>query len=370
MFQVKKFLCGNLSAMDLPPALLDFIRRENIDLRNYDKSIVIPRYIRTCQRRPPTLERLQRELGTLRGFSDFPRVYALDSSVKLANTNVYTYNAQGNACRWKQAQIYGMDMSSALVVVNLDIQPNNHVLDVCCAPGAKLCMASEYVGDKGTLTGVDVSAHRLATCRSMVKRYSIPNVRLFCQDATTFDVHAPSTLFGQPLCHVNSTHSTTHKPFHAPRSLRHDPQWIDTALLYDRVMVDAECTHDGSLVHLWKQEAHGWDTLDKTLDPERLNTVTQLQRRLLAQGWAMLKPGGILIYSTCSLTRSQNEDVIAWFMHAYQGQYSIQDIWVPSDIPRVPPLANEGVEGWSKLTRLEPFVSRTGGMFLCKLYKL
>ena len=79
--------------------------------------------------------------------------------------------------------------------------------------------------------------------------------------------------------------------------------------LYDRVLVDAECTHDGSIRHLEKYATcWGWDSLERRLlDQERIQTITTLQGKLLRNGFRLLKPGGELVYSTCSLSQQQNE---------------------------------------------------------------
>ncbi|CAI5473659.1 unnamed protein product [Closterium sp. Yama58-4] len=84
------------------------------------------------------------------------------------------------------------------------------------------------------------------------------------------------------------------------------PSWWDTGVRcgkegYDKVLVDAECTHDGSLKHILKYDSWGWHTLNKRfLDPQRLSTLAALQRSLLETGFLLLKPGGRLVYSTCS----------------------------------------------------------------------
>lgn len=71
--------------------------------------------------------------------------------------------------------------------------------------------------------------------------------------------------------------------------------------LFDRVLVDAECTHDGSIKHLMKYATTwGWDTFERrVLDHDRLSTLRDLQERLLLNGFEHLKPGGRLVYSTC-----------------------------------------------------------------------
>ncbi|RUS23894.1 hypothetical protein BC938DRAFT_474447 [Jimgerdemannia flammicorona] len=86
-----------------------------------------------------------------------------------------------------------MDVSSGVAVHALELNPDDHVLDLCCAPGAKLCMIANLLASgTGTVTGVDISPHRAATCRSLVRRYKAgARARLFVADGTVFNVLAP-----------------------------------------------------------------------------------------------------------------------------------------------------------------------------------
>ena len=85
-------------------------------------------------------------------------------------------------------------MSSGAAVAALQLAEGEHCLDLCCAPGAKLCMMAEAVGPSGSVTGVDVSLPRLCTCRSsMLEKYRIPNARLFLADSRYFAVPPPRT---------------------------------------------------------------------------------------------------------------------------------------------------------------------------------
>jgi len=113
-------------------------------------------------------------------------------------------------------------------------------------------------------------------------------VRLFEADGTAFAVPPPSRLGGRVIPHSQDTDTTTTrkrqkmepvKPFWASRLLRFDDQTgSSTHALYDKVLVDAECTHDGSIAHILKYEKWGWDTFEKNfMDPHRIDTIAELQ---------------------------------------------------------------------------------------------
>ncbi|KAJ3097710.1 hypothetical protein HDU97_004594 [Phlyctochytrium planicorne] len=68
------------------------------------------------------------------------------------------------------------------------------------------------------------------------------------------------------------------KPFHTTQLLVGDPQLADPKLLYDRVLVDAECTHDGSISHLDKCDKVGWEGFEERYqDPQKMDELEELQ---------------------------------------------------------------------------------------------
>lgn len=122
---------------------------------------------------------------------------------------------------YRSGLIYGIDLSSAAAVAALEVEPHHHVLDLCSAPGAKLACIfdrmwslysnqnpSRNAGDttasgnlapfSGTVTGVDVSAHRLQACKSLCQKYCLSRVRLFLCDGSKFDTLAPSSSASEP----------------------------------------------------------------------------------------------------------------------------------------------------------------------------
>jgi 16S rRNA C967 or C1407 C5-methylase (RsmB/RsmF family) len=116
--------------------------------------------------------------------------------------------------------------------------------------------------------------------------------------------------------------------------------------LFDRVLVDAECSTDGSLKHVQKRmqkeleckiatdKVDGFGSTNKAslaqsyfvrtlASKQHLDELVDLQRRLAVSGFRLLKPGGFMVYSTCSLCVEQNEEVVEWLLKEYEGQATL-----------------------------------------------
>eukprot|EP00455_Lapot_gusevi_P020768 TRINITY_DN21959_c0_g1_i2.p1 TRINITY_DN21959_c0_g1~~TRINITY_DN21959_c0_g1_i2.p1 ORF type:complete len:200 (-),score=33.11 TRINITY_DN21959_c0_g1_i2:6-605(-) len=163
---------------------------------------------------------------------------------------------------------------------------------------------------------------------------------------------------GQHTDHDDGTFHVPHVPLQAIEQLPLPHT------LYDKVLVDAECTHDGSIKHIIKYQKWGWDTFQaRFLNPNRLQALEQLQRGLLLNGFRLLKPGGTLVYATCSFCRSQNEDVVCWLLenHANAKLCAV----APEE------QIGEASPGLVPHTlRYDPIRSQTSALFIAKITKL
>lgn len=169
--------------LEFPSAFSSFLQENISYISNLDNPI--PRTIRVKE--CIDLSELEKDLKTdsITKVDWFPGFYKLDASVRLAQSVLYS-----------NGLIYGMDVTSAVAVHALSVSLNDHVLDLCCAPGAKTCYISDLQGriGAGTVTGVDLSKQRLSVCRSLVKKYKLEKCRLFHADGTDFDIYAPSRI--------------------------------------------------------------------------------------------------------------------------------------------------------------------------------
>ncbi|KAJ2835279.1 hypothetical protein J3B01_003622 [Coemansia erecta] len=389
------------AASQFPPNFLAFLKENHIDVDVYNVQKDLPRYVRILrfsQKSACEVCELVQQIRT-DAKCDVSEVDGVPGFLRIANQD--TKLSQLRA--YVAGDIIGMDVSSGIAALSLSVEPGDNVLDLCCAPGAKLLLLAELLAidagvSHGTVTGVDISPHRIATCRSLIKKHAGGNkgfVRLYAQDGTTFNCRAPRAKWWDPaeIREVQLEHperkgrrrTMLDKPWFAPKLLSTNYACSGSDL-YDRVLVDAECTHDGSLAHVQKYERWGWEHLDtQVVNNNRSQSVPILQSQLLENGWRMLKPGGVLVYSTCSLSRFQNEYVLGGFLSRHaenealvevipllQNQVAASPIWQPSCAEEWVGLEqHRGVFARMKCAvRLDPRVSNTSGMFIARIRKL
>ena len=225
------------------------------------------------------------------------------------------------------------------------------------------------------LMGVDICKHRMNVCKSIVQKYFVDfetsgrlgmekistedrvNIQLYLQDGTSFGISdSPTTgnvcnlVFDsgvaiEEMFQRQGKRKRMNKSARAreKRKLRHivkiethpvveesesgsenDKHTQNSIECFDYVLVDAECSTDGSFKHIKerikdskigcvpREENH------RLTDPNKLAELVGLQRKLIVSGFRLLKAGGTLVYSTCSLSEDQNEKVVKWLLESYQ----------------------------------------------------
>ena len=167
------------------------------------------------------------------------------------------------AARIDSGELVPQSRASAMVVEMLDPRPGERVLDLCAGPGIKTTQAAARMGAEGELTAVEVDPGRASELRELCARLGAGAVHVVEADAARAEV-------GEG---------------------------------YDRVLVDPPCSDLGTLASRpdarWRKSARG------------IEQVSALQSAILANGVRALRPGGTLAYSTCTISRLENEDRIA-----------------------------------------------------------
>jgi 16S rRNA C967 or C1407 C5-methylase (RsmB/RsmF family) len=331
--------------MNLPSFLSDFIKSNDIDPTEY--TIKIPRYIRITKPIDEIHNTFPPNTLSPTPLKDF---YSLDACIKIKNNFLYNKG------------IYGMDLSSGIACFVLDIKEDDHILDLCCAPGSKTRYICDLLGPNGlgTITGVDFNETRLNLTKRLLQKHTFDRWRLFFCDGVEFDTRPPTRIGKHSLDYhepkIQNVNSFL-KPFHSTRLLLSDPQLNHPCNLYDKVIVDAECSNDGSISHL--------SNLYKQDFIQKLDSIKVLQRGLIKNGFRLLKKGGIMVYSTCSFSKRQNEDVVAWFL-SIEPEACLLDIDI--DIKTAPLKTKEKI--LEKCIRMSPMYSNTSGFFIAKIMKI
>ena len=161
--------------------------------------------------------------------------------------------------------------SSMLAVQALEIRRGLQVLDCCAAPGGKTCYAAELMAGTGRVFAWDVHPHRVELITAQARRLGLENIRAIVRDAT----EPKADLFGT----------------------------------MDRVLLDAPCTGLGMLAE--KPDLRLRVSEDSVLE------LVDLQRRLLDAVCGYVKPGGLLVYATCSVLKDENERQVQAFLQRH-----------------------------------------------------
>ena len=163
------------------------------------------------------------------------------------------------------------DASSVLAVKAAQIRPGDQVMDLCAAPGGKTILAAEYAGDTGRVLSRDVSEYKTDLIRENLERMHRSNVNVQVYDATV-----------------------------------HDASKEESA---DVVLMDVPCSGLGVLGKKRDIKYH--------VTPESLASITKLQKEIVEAGWQYVRPGGVLLYSTCTIHRNENQDMAAWITEKF-----------------------------------------------------
>ncbi len=158
-------------------------------------------------------------------------------------------------------------LSSQLAVPYLDPQPDDCILDMCAAPGTKTVQMAIMMQDRGRIDAFDIYPQRVKLIQQTIRQHQLSCVSCQCADSTAL-----------PL---------------SPES-------------YAKILLDAPCSGLGTL----KNKAD----IRLRIKPENIDEIVQLQSRLLDSAAGLLKKGGCLVYSTCTLNKKENERQLAAFI--------------------------------------------------------
>ncbi len=182
---------------------------------------------------------------------------------------------------FRDGWFYLQDPGTLLAPAMLGAQPGETILDLCAAPGGKTTFIAQLMNNEGRIVANDLDSNRLKLVRENCARLGVTCVQMMESPPRPVGVQASAC---------------------APDTLKRELQQ------FDRILIDAPCSNTGVMrrrVDLrWR------------ISPEEISRLQKTQLELLNDAVTMLKPGGVLVYSTCSLEPEENTEVVTKFLAA------------------------------------------------------
>ncbi|MFC1710906.1 NOL1/NOP2/sun family putative RNA methylase [Nanoarchaeota archaeon] len=235
----------------------------------------------------------------------------------------------GRALEHLLGYYYIQEIASMLPIIALKPKPNELILDLCSSPGSKTTQIASELNNTGTIIANEISLGRIKILASNLERCGVSNTIITKKE-------------GAALC----------------------KRFKKQGIMFDKILVDAPCSGEGTLRSSYKTYAM-WNI-------KTIKSLPRIQKNLLASAIEILKPGGEIIYSTCTHAPEENEEVIGAMLQDFKDKVKIEKISLPIK-PR------QGLTKWQDKEYLEdvkyscriyPQDNNTEGFFLAKLKKL
>ena len=229
----------------------------------------------------------------------------------------------GNTWAAFHGYVTGQEVASTLPPRLLDPEPGSSIWDACAAPGSKTTQLAAQMDDRGTLVATDRNLGRLSALRFNAERLGVTCVAVDRADARHY---APAVLEGER---------------------------------FDATLVDAPCSGEG-MVRKNPGALEDWSR-------ERVRSLAELQRGILERAVELTRPGGRVVYSTCTFAPEENEAVVDAVRSSHPCRVVASELPLETD---------PGLTGWrdrsfdpalERAIRIYPHRNDTGGFFLAEL---
>lgn len=229
----------------------------------------------------------------------------------------------GNTKEHALGYYYVQEAASMIPPIVLGPKPGETILDMAAAPGSKTSQIAQYMKNEGILVANDVKGQRLAALGINLQRMGVYNTLVTLMQGQHFG---------------------------------------KTTLQFDRVLLDAPCTGTGTIrkspktINIW--------------NPKQIDRIAKLQRSLIRAAWHVLKPGGTMVYSTCSLEPEENEGAVTYLLEEFSNAKLMP---IKLEIKRTPAVQEFEGKKYHKdikhCLRLFPQDNDTEGFFVAKIVK-
>ncbi len=246
---------------------------------------------------------------------------------------------------------YIQELASMLPVIVLKPKPNQMILDLCAAPGSKTTQIAAEMRNTGTIIANDISLGRIKILASNLERCGVVNTIITRKE-------------GFSLC-KRLKNANLKEVGGQGQSLKKIGQNINLVpSRFDKILVDAPCSGEGTI-----------RSSPKTLlmwNIKSIKSLSKIQKSLLSAAIEILKPGGEIVYSTCTHAPEENEEVIDFILKKFRGNIKIEDI-------KLPIKCRMGITSWNnikygknvaKSCRIYPHDADTEGFFITKFRRV
>ena len=189
-----------------------------------------------------------------------------------------------NSEEFKTGKIIAQDASSYLAAKNLGVMPNKLVLDICAAPGGKTAVLAENMKNMGEIIAIDIHQHKIKLIDTNMKKLGIDIVKAIVMDARNVNKQGRK---------------------------------------FDKILVDVPCSGYG--VMRKKPE------ILYSKNKENIEELAKLQLEILNSAADILKDGGELIYSTCTITDEENTNNIEKFLKERE-EFKVEKLYIPENV--------------------------------------
>ena len=189
-----------------------------------------------------------------------------------------------NSEEFKTGKIIAQDASSYLAAKNLGVMPNELVLDICAAPGGKTAVLAENMENRGEIIAIDIHQHKIKLIETNMKKLGIDIVKATVMDARNVNKQGRK---------------------------------------FDKILVDVPCSGYGVIRK--KPEILYFK------NRESVEELAKLQLEILNSAADILKDGGELIYSTCTITDEENTNNIKKFLEERK-EFKVEKLYIPENV--------------------------------------
>ena len=189
-----------------------------------------------------------------------------------------------NSEEFKTGKIIAQDASSYLAAKNLEVIPNELVLDICAAPGGKTAVLAEEMKNSGEVIAIDIHQHKIKLIDTNMKKLGIDIVKAIVMDAKNVNKQGRK---------------------------------------FDKILVDVPCSGYGVIRK--KPE------ILYSKNRENIEELAKLQLEILNSAADILKDGGELIYSTCTITDEENTNNIEKFLKERE-EFKVEKLYIPKNV--------------------------------------